>query len=88
VPQNQVFLQHRYSAPGGLVYSVKNQRSLVYVGNLVDAIITCLEHPAAVEQTYLVSDGEDVSTPELIRRIATSLGRPAHLLTVHLPCCV
>ncbi len=62
--------------------AIKNQRSLVYVGNLVDAIITCLEHPAAAGQTYLVSDGEDVSTPELIRRIATSLGRPARLLPV------
>lgn len=62
--------------------SIKNQRSLVYVGNLVDAIITCLEHPAAAGQTYLVSDGEDVSTPELIRRIATSLGRPTRLLPV------
>ncbi len=62
--------------------SINNQRSLVYVGNLVDAIIACLEHPAAAGQTYLVSDGEDVSTPELIRRIATSLGRPARLLPV------
>ena len=62
--------------------AIKNQRSLVYVGNLVDAIITCLEHPAAAGQTYLVSDGEDVSTPELIRRIAHALGRPARLLPV------
>lgn len=65
--------------PFGLI---DNQRSLIYVGNLVDAIITSLEHPAAAGQTYLVSDGEDVSTPELIRRIATSLGRPARLLPI------
>jgi hypothetical protein len=44
-----------------LIYSVKDQHSLVYVGNLVDVIITCLGHPAATGQTYLVSDGEDVS---------------------------
>ena len=41
-----------------------------------------MEHPAAAGQTYLVSDSEDGSTPELIRRIATSLGRPARLLSV------
>lgn len=62
--------------------AINNQRSLVYVGNLVDAIITCLEHPTAASQTYLISDGEDVSTPELIRRIAHALGRPARLLPV------
>ena len=73
------FVHKGVPLPFGLI---KNQRSLVYVGNLVDAIITCLEHPAAADQTYLVSDGEDVSTPELIRRIATSLGRPVRLLPV------
>ncbi len=61
---------------------VNNQRSLIYVGNLADAIVTCLKHLAAAGQTYLVSDGEDVSTPELIRRIAGALGRPARLLPV------
>jgi nucleoside-diphosphate-sugar epimerase len=65
--------------PFGLI---NNQRSLVYVGNLANAIITCLEHPAATGQTYLVSDGEDVSTPELIRHVAHALGRPARLLAV------
>lgn len=59
--------------------SINNLRSLIYVGNLVDAIITCITHPMAVGQTYLVSDGEDVSTPELIRRVAAALGRPARL---------
>ena len=51
--------------------AVKNSRSLVYVGNLVDAILTCTSHPAAKNQTFIVSDGEDLSTPELIRRLAT-----------------
>jgi nucleoside-diphosphate-sugar epimerase len=62
--------------------SVRNRRSLVYVGNLVDAIVRSLDHPAAAGQTFLVSDGEDVSTPELVRRIARALGRPARLIAV------
>ena len=52
-----------------------NLRSLVYVGNLVDALITCATHPAAAGQTYLVSDGEDVSTALLAENIAKALGR-------------
>lgn len=59
--------------------SVNNQRSLVYLDNLVDAIVTCVSHPRAAGNTYLVSDGEDVSTPELIRRISFVLGKPARL---------
>jgi nucleoside-diphosphate-sugar epimerase len=59
--------------------SVRNRRSMIYLGNLVDAIVTCARKPRAAGQTYLVSDGEDVSTPELIRRIAATLGRPARL---------
>ena len=52
-----------------------NARSLLYVGNLVDALITCATHPAAAGQTYLVSDGEDVSTAMLVGKIAKALGR-------------
>ena len=52
-----------------------NLRSLVYVGNLVDALIACATHPAAAGQTYLVSDGEDVSTAMLVEKIAHALGR-------------
>ena len=52
-----------------------NARSLVYVGNLVDALIACATHPAAAGQTYLVSDGDDVSTAMLVDMIARSLGR-------------
>ena len=47
---------------------VTNRRSLVYVQNLADALIACSEHPAAANQTFLVSDGDDVSTAELARR--------------------
>lgn len=53
--------------------SIANRRSLIYLGNLVDAITTCLENPAAKGKTYLVSDNESVSTPELIRGISTAL---------------
>lgn len=52
-----------------------NARSLVYVGNLVDALIACATHPAAAGQTYLVSDGEDISTALLVEKIAQALGR-------------
>lgn len=54
--------------------SIRNKRSLVYVGNLVDALAICARHSAAAGQTYLVSDGTAVSTPELIRLVATAVG--------------
>jgi len=59
---------------------VDNARSLVFVGNLVDAIITCMTHPDAVNQTFLLSDGQDLSTPNLIRHLANALHRPCRLL--------
>lgn len=62
--------------------AVHNQRSLVYLGNLVDAIRLCLTHPKAAGKNFLVSDGDDVSTPELARRIAAALGRRPFLLSV------
>ena len=62
--------------------AVHNRRSLVGLDNLVDLILTCVHHPAAAQQTFLVSDGEDLSTTELLRRTAQALGRPAHLLPV------
>jgi nucleoside-diphosphate-sugar epimerase len=52
---------------------VKNQRSLIYVSNLVDAIVSCVRHPNAPGKTFMVSDGKDVSTPELIRMVAAAL---------------
>lgn len=60
-----------------------SMRSLIYVGNLVDALITCATHPAAAGQTYLVSDGEDVSTAVLAEKIANALGRSNR--SFHLP---
>ena len=62
--------------------AIHNQRSLVALDNLVDLIVTCLTHPAAANQTFLVSDGEDVSTTELLRRMAQALGCPARLIPV------
>lgn len=61
--------------------SINNRRSLIYIGNLVDAIITCLDAPAAAGKTFLVSDGEDVSTPNLIRKLAGAMGRPSRMLS-------
>ncbi len=61
---------------------VVNRRSLLYLGNLVDAIDRCLSHPAAAGQTYLLRDGEDLSTPDLVRRLAVALGRKALLFPV------
>lgn len=62
------------------LFSVHNRRSLLYVGNLADALLVCASHPAAAGQTYLVSDGEDISTPELLRRLAAALIVPSRLL--------
>ncbi|MBS7691501.1 SDR family oxidoreductase [Pseudomonas lalucatii] len=62
--------------------AIRNQRSLVALDNLVDLIVTCIDHPAAANQTFLVSDGEDLSTTELLRRMAAALGKPARLLPV------
>jgi nucleoside-diphosphate-sugar epimerase len=53
----------------------RNLRSLVYAGNLADALVVCADHPAAAGQTYLVSDGEDVSTAVLVENISRALGR-------------
>lgn len=62
--------------------AIHNQRSLVALDNLVDLIITCTRHPAAANQTFMVSDGEDVSTSELLRGVAKALGKSACLLPV------
>ena len=60
--------------------TVDNRRSLVFIDNLVDFIALCCRHPAAANQTFLVSDGADLSTPQLLRGLAVGLGRPARLL--------
>jgi nucleoside-diphosphate-sugar epimerase len=60
--------------------AIHNQRSLVAIDNLVDLIIVCINHPAARNQVFLVSDGEDLSTSRLLRQLATALGRTARLV--------
>jgi nucleoside-diphosphate-sugar epimerase len=54
--------------------SIRNLRSLIYDGNLAHLVGRCLAHPNAAGRTFLVSDGEDMSTPELVRRIGAALG--------------
>ena len=61
---------------------IHNKRSLVALDNLVDLIVTCIGHPAAVNQVFLAGDGEDLSTTELLRRVSSALGKPARLLPV------
>lgn len=62
--------------------AIHNQRSLVALDNLVDLIVTCVEHPLAANETFLVSDGEDLSTTQLLRRMAAALKVPARLIPV------
>ena len=65
--------------PFGLV---NNKRSMVYVENLVDFIVKCIDHPAAVNQTFLVSDNHDLSLSALLNLIRTSMNKPARLIPV------
>jgi nucleoside-diphosphate-sugar epimerase len=60
--------------------AITNQRSLVAIDNLVDLIVTCISHPAAANQTFLVCDDEDLSTTVLLRRLAHALGKTPRLL--------
>ena len=62
--------------------SVHNQRSLVALDNLVDLVVTCIDHPGAANQVFLASDGEDISTTDLLRKMGVELGKPARLLRV------
>ena len=73
------WLQRGVPLPLGAIH---NQRSLVAIDNLVDLIVLCLKHPAAANQTFLVSDGEEVSTTELLFRMGQAMGCPARLLAV------
>ena len=75
-------IQKGWPLPLGAIH---NRRSLLYLGNFVDAIRLCVEHPAAAGQTFLLDDGQAVSTPELIRAVAKAMGRPARLLAVSVP---
>lgn len=60
--------------------SVNNKRSMVYVGNLVDLIVRCINHPSAANETFLVSDGDDVSLRSLLTMMRSAMGRSAYLI--------
>jgi UDP-glucose 4-epimerase len=62
--------------------AIDNRRSLVAIGNLTDLVLTCIDHPAAAGEIFLVSDGEDLSTTQLLRRTALALGNSARLVPV------
>lgn len=70
-------VQRGWPLPLGAIH---NRRSLVAVGNLAHLVETCLDHPAAANQTFLVSDGDDLSTTALLRGVGQALGRPARLI--------
>lgn len=62
--------------------AIHNKRSLVALDNLVDLILTCAEHPAAVNQVFLASDGHDLSTTQMLQQLGVALDKPARLLPV------
>jgi UDP-glucose 4-epimerase len=62
--------------------AINNLRSMVAIDNLIDLIEACLNNPQAVNQTFLVSDGDDLSTKDLLQRVAMALGRPVRLIPV------
>jgi nucleoside-diphosphate-sugar epimerase len=73
------WVDHGWPLPFG---AVRNARSLINVWNLCDFLLLVLKHPRAPGRTWLVSDGEDLSTPDLIRRIGTAMGRRVQLPSV------
>lgn len=72
-------VKHGIPLPLGAIH---NKRSFVYVGNLVNFILQCVDHPMAANQVFLVSDGHDMSTTELLLSCADALGVKARLLRV------
>lgn len=73
------WLQKGVPLPLGAIH---NKRSLVALDNLVDLVVTCIQHPAAANQTFLAGDGVDLSTTELLQLMAAALDKPARLLPV------
>lgn len=65
--------------------SIGNRRSFVGIDNLVEMLVACIKHPRAAGQRLLVSDGEDLSTPDLVRRIAKAMGVRARLFRMPVP---
>jgi nucleoside-diphosphate-sugar epimerase len=71
-----------YGVPLFLSALDSNRRSFVGISNLIDLILLCLEHPAAANQTFHVSDDEDISTAELLRRMGKALGKPVRNIPI------
>jgi nucleoside-diphosphate-sugar epimerase len=79
------FLRLMQAVYGGLplpLPHIENRRSLIGVENLAHVLVQCVNHPAAANRTFLVSDDEDISTRELVSRIARAFGRPCRLVTL------
>ncbi len=62
--------------------AVNNKRSLIGLENLVDLIITCVDHPGAINQVFLASDGHDLSTTELCQKVCKAIGKSSNLIAV------
>jgi len=62
-------------------FNINNSRSFIGLDNLVDLIIHCIDHPKATGKTFLVSDGEDISTPDLIIKLSKIMGRSTRLFS-------
>jgi nucleoside-diphosphate-sugar epimerase len=62
--------------------AIHNRRSLVALDNLVDFLVACIDHPSAADETFLVSDGHDLSTPDLIRGVARAMGRKTRIVAI------
>jgi nucleoside-diphosphate-sugar epimerase len=77
-----IMLKWLYSGIPMPLGAVENKRSLVGIDNLVDLIIKCTDHPAAANQTFLVSDGQDLSTTDLLLNLGVALRKPARLFPV------
>lgn len=79
-PGNMERLLHLLKLPVPLpLASVRNRRSFLYVGNLTSAVTTSLVHPAAANRVFCLSDQEEISTPELLRRLGRATGRRVRL---------
>ncbi|MBW7470478.1 UDP-glucose 4-epimerase family protein [Marinobacter sp. F4218] len=74
-----LWLKRGFPLPLG---GIRNKRSILFVDNLVDLVTVCLDHPDAAGRIFLVSDGEDLSTPQMLRKLGSALGKPARLIPV------
>ena len=61
--------------------NIKNKRSIIGIDNLIDVLICCINNKEAEGKTFLLSDGEDLSTPDLLRIMSSSLGKPLYLFS-------